>query len=162
MMNKQSGFSLIEFVIVIVILGLLAAMSSILLSQGFGAYSNSSDMLDANSQGEFAMQRMSRDIQMIRSSTDVTVAGTNQLSFIDINNNTVSYSISGTNLICTRNGNAETLASGVNNLSFTYYGSDGNTPPISNAGYVRIALTITQNNVNYTLTTSVYPRNLTG
>lgn len=162
MMKQQSGFSLIEFVIVIVILGLLAAMSALLLSQGFGAYLNSANMLDANSQGGLAIQRMSRDIQMIRSPADVTIATTNQLSFTDINNNTVAYSISGNNLILTRNGSAQTLATGVNNLTLTYYGANGMTPPSTNAGYVKIALNITQNNVNYTLTTSVYPRNLTG
>lgn len=160
-MKKQLGFSLIEFIIVIVILGILIGTSTLLLSQGFNSYLASEDLLDANSQGEIAMQRMARDIAMIRSPNDVTIAAANQLAFTDINNDDIMYSLSGTNLIITKNTVGQILARGVNSLTFLYYGADGNTPPTSNTGYVRIVLNITQNNVNYSLTTSVYARNLT-
>jgi hypothetical protein len=106
---------------------------------------------------------MARDIQLIRSPSDITTATSTQLSFTDINNNTVSYTLSGSSLNVTKNGSTQTLAVGINSLTFTYYNGSGATPPASTAltRYIQIALVVTQNNVNYTLTTSVYPRNLT-
>lgn len=162
-MPKQNGFSLIELITVIVILGIILSMSSLLLSQGFNAFSNSENLLDANSQGQVAIQRMARDIQMIRSPSDITTATSTQLSFTDIDNNTISYTLSGSNLTVTKNGNTQTLAVGIHSLTFTYYTSSGTTPPASTAltRYITIALVVTQNNVNYTLTTAIYPRNLT-
>jgi prepilin-type N-terminal cleavage/methylation domain-containing protein len=162
-MQKQKGFSLIELIIVIVILGIIAGMSALLLSQGFNAFFNSENILDANYQGQLAMQRMARDIQLIRSPADISTATSGQLSFTDINNNTVSYALSGSNLNLTKNASTQTLTIGVNNLTFTYYDENGVTPPasVSVTRYIKITMVITLNNVNYTLITTVYPRNLT-
>ncbi len=160
-MQKQYGFSLIELVIVMVILAVVAGMSALLLSQGFNAFFSSENILDANWQGQLAMQRMVRDIQMIRSPADISTATATQLTFTDINNNSISYALSGSNLNLTKNASTQTLAIGVNNLTFTYYDINGSTPPASTTltRYIKIALTITQNNTNYTLTTAIYPRN---
>ncbi len=162
MMQKQRGFSLIELIMVILILGIIIGMSSLLLSQGFNAFFSSENILDANSQGQVAMQRMARDIRLIRSPADITTATSGQLSFTDINNNTVSYVLSGSSLNVTQNANTQTLAVGVSSLTFTYYDATGTTPPASTAvtRYIKVALVITQNNVNYTLTSAIYPRNL--
>ncbi len=163
MMQTQHGFSLIELIMVILIVGIIAGMSALLVSQGFNAFFNSEDILDANSQGQLAMQRMARDIQLIRSPADISTATSGQLSFTDINNNTVSYVLSGSNLNLTKNANTQTLAIGVNGLTFTYYDQNGTTPPASTAvtRYIKVTLIVTQNNVNYTLATAIYPRNLT-
>ena len=141
MITKQNGFSLIELVTVIVILGVIAGMSAALLSQGFNAYTNSANLADSNSQGQIAIQRMIRDLQLIRSAADITVASTSQLSYTDINNNTVSYALSGSTLNLTKNGSTQALADGANSLTFTYYTNAGVTPPPSStqAGYIKIA-----------------------
>ncbi len=161
-MKKQQGFSLIEMIMVILVLGILTAMASLLLSQGLNAFSSSSDLLDANAQGQVAIQRMARDIRLVRSPADISTATSGQFSFTDINNNAVSYALSGSSLNVTKNGSTQTLAVGVNSLTFTYYDRNGTTPPASTAAtrYIKIALVITQNNVNYSLTTSLYTRNL--
>lgn len=162
-MKKQNGFSLIELIIVIVILGVIVAMSSLLLSQGFNAFFNNANIADANSQGQIAIERMTRDIRLIRSPLDISIATATQLSFTDINNNAISYTLSGSNLNLTQNSTTQTLAVGINSLTFTYYDQNGTTPPASTAAtrYIKVTLAVTQNNANYTLTTSIYPRNLT-
>lgn len=161
-MQKQYGFSLIELVIVMVMLGIIAAMSSLLLSQGFNAFFSSANILDANWQGQLAIQRMARDIQLIRSPADISTATASQLTFTDMNNNSISYTLSSSNLNLTKGINTQTLAVGINSLTFTYYDQNGATPPATTAAtrYIKIALVITQNNTNYTLTTAIYPRNL--
>lgn len=160
-MHKQYGFSLIELVMVVVILGIIAAMSSLLLSQGFNAFFTSEAILDANWQGQLAIQRMTRDIQLIRSPADISTATTTQLTFTDVNNNTISYTLSGSSLNLTKNATTQTLAVGINSLTFTYYDQNGTTPPATIAAtrYIQIGLVVTQNNTNYTLTTAIYPRN---
>ncbi len=162
-MKKQNGFSLIELITVIVILGVIVAMSSLLLSQGFNAFFNTANIADANSQGQLALERMSRDIRQIRSPSDITTATSTQLSFNDINNDAISYTLSGSNLTLTQNSTTQILAVGINSLTFTYYDQNGATPPASTAAtrFIKVTLTVTQNNANFTVSTSIYPRNLT-
>jgi prepilin-type N-terminal cleavage/methylation domain-containing protein len=160
-MQKQQGFSFIELVMVIVIIGIIAGMSTLLLSQGFNAFFSSETLLDANWQGQLAMQRMARDIQLIRSPADISTATASQLSFTDINSNSISYTLSGSNLTLTVNAVTQILATGLSSLTFTYYDKNGVTPPANTAAtrYIKITCVVTQNSVNYTLITAAYPRN---
>jgi prepilin-type N-terminal cleavage/methylation domain-containing protein len=159
-MDKQQGFTLIELVMVIVILAIITGMSSLLLSQGFNAFFTSEDVLDAQWQGQIAIQRMARDIQLIRSPADISTATSSQLSYTDINNNSISYTLSGSNLTLTKNSSAQVLAEGVNSLTFTYYNNSGSAPASNSAiRYINISIVVTQNNANYSLTTTIYPRN---
>jgi prepilin-type N-terminal cleavage/methylation domain-containing protein len=160
--HKKHGFTLIEFIMVIVILGIIAAMSSSLLSIGVTNFITGANIVNANWQGQIAIQRMTRDITLVRSSPDITTATASTFAFTDVFNNTISYTLTGSNLTLTYNGGtAQTLAAGVNSLTFSYFDNNGvSTAVLANINYVRIALNITQLGENYTLTTSVGPRNL--
>ena len=160
-LKSSQGFTLIEMIMVIVILGIIIGMSSSLLTQGLNTFSTGENIVNANWQGEIAMERMSRDILLIRSPADVTTIASNNLAFTDISNNTISYSLSGTSLNLTENGNTSILADGVQSLTFSYFDKNGaSTATTTLVRLIRISINITQNNANYTLTTAIYPRNL--
>lgn len=157
----QNGFTLIELIMVIVVLGIIIGMSSSLITQGLNAFLSGEDISDANWQGQVASQRMSRDLSLIRSPTDIATASATSITFTDIFNNSISYSLSGSSLILTQNGTAQTLADGISTLSFTYYDTNGVvTATTSLIRYIQFSINVTLNGVNYTLATLIYPRNL--
>lgn len=162
MMYSQKGFTLIEMVMVIIILAIISSMLAPLLIEGLNTFSQEENIVNANWQGQIAMARMSRDIASIRSSSDLTTIATTNLAFTDSSNNTISYSLNGTDLTLTQNGTGAVLANGIQSLTFTYFDKNGvSTATATSVRFIQIALNVIQNNVNYTLTTMIYPRNLT-
>lgn len=160
-MKSQKGFTLIELVMVIILLSIVAAIASKMLTQGLNALLTGQNVISANWQGQIAMERMSRDILLVRSPAAITTIAANNFAFTDMSNNTVSYSLSGTSLTLTQNGNSEVLANGILSLTFSYFDRNGtSTATATLVRQIRISINVTQNNANYTLTTAIYPRNL--
>ena len=160
-MQKCRGFTLLELVIVVVITGIIAASSSTLLMQGFSGYFTGRDIINASEQGSVALERMTREIRLVASSASITTATASQFSFTDVNANTISYSLSGSQLIRTYNSVSYPLADNIGGLTFTYYTSAGAvTTTIANIRYVVITLNISFTTFNYNLYATVYPWNL--
>lgn len=155
--RKICGFTLIEVVIVIVLSGIIAAVASKMLAQGFSAYLAGKNITDADWQGRVAVERMTRDLRAIPSISSISAANATQLTYTDSDGNTVNYQLSGSTLTL----NDQALANGVNSFTFSYFDSNGaSTETLSTIRYIRIAMNITQTDNNYSLTTAVYPRNL--
>jgi prepilin-type N-terminal cleavage/methylation domain-containing protein len=161
-LKKHYGFTLIELVIVITILSIIAGFGSEIISQAFTGYFDSKYLIDADWQARVALERMQRDIREVRSPTDITTAAGSNLIFVDTSGNTITYSLSGTTLNRRTNANAvQVLADGIQSIAFTYFDRNGViTATLANIRYITISLNITLNNTNYTVTTSVYGRNL--
>lgn len=156
-LKKQSGFTLIEFVVVIVIMGIIAAISSQMIATGLTSYLSNKDVLNATAQARLAIERITRDIRSVRSSSDISTATATQFTFTDTNGNSISYTLSGTSLM----RGSQVLADGIASLSFTYYDKNGSAgPATANIRYVTVALNVTQGNTNFNVDTTVYPRNL--
>lgn len=154
---KHDGFTLIELVIVIVIMGVIAVASSQLLATGLTAYLTNKNIINATAQARLALERMTRDIRAVRTSADISAASATQFTFVDTNGSSVAYSLSGTNLM----RNSQILAHGISGLTFTYYDENGNSgAAIANIKYITILLNVTEGNTNFSVDTSVYPRNL--
>jgi prepilin-type N-terminal cleavage/methylation domain-containing protein len=161
MMRLQNGFTLIEMVMVILVLSIIVGMAGSLLSQGLNTFSAGENIIDANWQGQIGMERMIRDILGIRSVNDISSASASTLSFTNTNGDTLSYTLSGTSITLTQNGSSAVLADGVQSLAFNYYDQNGSVTATPTAiRYVQITMNVTKNNVNYLLTTRIYPRNL--
>lgn len=155
--RKYQAFTLIEMVAVIIILGIIAVVGTTFLQSGFNAFFTRQDVSEANWQGRFALEQMARRIRIVRSPTDISTANASQFTFVDLNGNTDSYTLSGSTLEL----NGIPLADGVSSLTFAYL--DRNTAVtavLTNIRYVIVTLGITLNNVNYTLRTTIMPRNL--
>jgi prepilin-type N-terminal cleavage/methylation domain-containing protein len=146
--SKKKGFTLIEVVIVIVILSIIAAIGSRVLQAALNSYITNQNVSNANAQARLALERISRDVHNINAAANISTAAASQLSFTDINGNTVTYLLSGTQL--TRTG--QVLADGVSGLTFAYLNSSGGTAStIASICYVTTTLTFNTGGVNYTL-----------
>lgn len=149
-MKKYTGVTLIELIIVMVVLSILTVVSLPMLQSGFNAYLTQKQLTDANWQSRLIFARMTRDIENIPSTGNITTAAVSQLTFLDASNNSVSYTLSGSTLL--RNG--ITLANGVNSVTFGYYASDGTvTGTVANIRYISVVANVTQNNTNLTMST---------
>lgn len=156
-MKHQRAFTMIEFIIIIVILSVLSVIALPMIQAGFNAYFTQRNLSDANWQGRLALARMSRDIRNIPSAGNISTATSTQFTFTDNGNNSVSYTLSGTTL----QRNALTLANGITSATFGFYDSAGaTTGTINNIRYVSVELNITQGNTNTTLQTVINLRDV--
>ncbi len=154
---RQSGFSMVELIIVIVISSILAVIALPILQTGFHAYFSQRDLSDANWQGRLALARISRDLSSLPSTGNISTAGSTQLTFVDNNNLSVSYALSNSNL----QRNTKTLANGIGSINFAYYDSTGAvTATIANIRYVGVTLNVIQNNTNFNLSSLLSLRNI--
>ena len=163
LMNK--GFTLLEIILVIVIFGIISVAASELLSSQLNNYFTNQAIRSASLQGRYAIDSMVLHIREIKSTANLTTASAQQLSFTDLDGNTISYRQSGTNLLYSYNGTETTLLSGLvssTGLQFSYLGSNGfklsGTPAVTQIKYINININILSNNVNYSLRTTVFLR----
>src|SRR5574341_583889 len=71
--NPQSkGFTLVEIVITIVLIGILSGIAAMIILQGVRAYSDEQSRSDVHYQARLALERMAREIRMIRSTADMS------------------------------------------------------------------------------------------
>jgi prepilin-type N-terminal cleavage/methylation domain-containing protein len=158
--KSTCGFSLVELVIVIAILSIVVAGVSQLLTVGFNSYFMGKNIISADWQGRVAIEKMTRDLHLVRSRNDIVMASSNSFSFISIDGSPISYSQVGSQLI----RNTSVLAGGVQSLSFQYFDSTGSylgaSPVVTNIRYIVISLNVTSNNASYVTNTAVYPWNL--
>ena len=165
---RPGGFSLIELVLTLLILGIIAAVGSRFALQGIRSYSIEQDRGDAHSQTRLAVERVAREARAIRSCADImgaaNPAGT--LSFTDTSGTSVAFGVAGGNL--TRGGSI--LAQGVTSAQpFRFLDMNGaastSCPPpgtpaaATDIWFVEIDLTCAQGGVSLRVRSRVHPRN---
>ncbi len=157
--NNSRGFTLIEIVITIVLVGILSGIAAMIILQGVRAYSDEQSRSDVHYQARLGMERMAREIRLIRSATaaDITAMTAINLQFTDITNAAVNYNYANPNI----QRNAIGLATGITAFNFRYFQQDGATTTLAaaNVWYVEIDLTATQGSESLQLRTRVHPRN---
>ena len=84
------GFTLLEVVITLLLLGLFVGVLSTFVSSGFKAYFHGQELNESAAQARLALARMTRDLRALKPS-QIQVAGSTYLSFIDSEGVTVSY-----------------------------------------------------------------------
>lgn len=156
--QRGTGFTLIEMVVVIAVLGILAASAAGLFSSGTQAYISGKQGNILAARGQLALERMVRDLRLVRSATvtDLTITPSTQISFIQTTGATVSYTVSGATLM----RNTQPLADSVTALNFTYLQRDAKTlaASVGQVYYITAALTFTEGNSTLTLRATVHPR----
>jgi len=169
----EHGWTLIELVMVIVILGLLAAMGAGLLSSLFQSYFAARDITSSDGQARAAFERMTRELRQVRSATaaDLDVASTAQVRFIDTDGNGVCFyrdaatsrlmrSADGPATACGTTS-AQPLSDFIAGLSFAYYLNAGitTTSVPGSVYYVTVRVDVKDNVVTDTLRATIHPRN---
>jgi MSHA biogenesis protein MshO len=164
-MKNSSGFTLIEMVIVIVLVGILATIAATIIMQGVRAYSDEQSRSDAHYQARLAVERMSREIRLIRGNADISVMNGTLLRFTDINGSQMGFRLNGGNIERTEDNAVswQTLATNITGTGgniFTYLDDNGATTAASTSLWlVQIQFIATQGTESIDIRTTVHPRN---
>jgi len=71
--------------------------------------------------GRMAMERMLREIRMIKDTTSILTAGAATFEFVDTNDNDIVFTFSAGAITRAENGTTNTLLGNVSSVTFTYY-----------------------------------------
>lgn len=137
-MNNSRGFTLIELVLVIILIGIIAGVIALPLLEGTKGWFQATTRETITESGRVAMERMTREIRSTRrtAANNPCILSAAATSFVFSNyssdcSNPVTFDISGTNI--RRSG--INLANNVQSLTFSYY--DANNAPTAVAANVR-------------------------
>ena len=157
---RQLGFSLVELIVVIVVLGIVASMGAMVVRDGLLGYLRGREITSADWQGRLALERITRELRDVAApgsaSIDVASCGSPGFSFIDITASSISYSLATPTLL--RNG--QPLADNVSGLRFYCLQSDGQTYTTTPSAvyYVTISMIVSTANTSATYRSTVKPR----
>lgn len=166
-MLKKQGFSIIEFIVVIIILGILSGVGINFMLEVGRARLFQWQRKEISESAKIAIDRMSREIRRINSKTSVYTATSSAFRFIDIDSSDVTYDLSGSSLRRNQGGTINVLADNVSALTFTYYNSSGAAIviPVVNPGQtdirmIQIDINFTYNDQQFKIRSQVTPRRL--
>ena len=158
------GFSLLELIMVMVVLGIVAAVAAPFLSASFQSYFTGKDISETDWQARVALERMSRELRSVRAPADLIITSANDITFTDVDGNSTRY-CRGTVGGCpgaagelTRNN--QPLATGISALTFSFLTRTGAVTAVAaNVFYITVAFTATQNTIIKSFQATVSPRN---
>lgn len=151
-MRNNQGFTLIETIMVIALLGIVAAIIAIPLSQAVKGWFQSTSREGVSQSGRIAIERMTREIRNTARKSDntpcISTATATSLSFSDLSGNltlcnSVTFSWAGAGNPVVRG--ADILADNVSSLNILYYDSNNNiTGTLANIRRLSIEIVSTQ------------------
>jgi prepilin-type N-terminal cleavage/methylation domain-containing protein len=139
------GFTLIEVVLVITIMGLIVVIGVPLIYEASQSQTVITQMANASTQVDSALQSMVKQIRIIRANnhTGITFAGSTLLMITTTTGEQIRYRLSSGNLLMQTASGSGVLADNVETLHFTYYDSAGQiTATVANIHYVKITLKV--------------------
>jgi type II secretory pathway pseudopilin PulG len=168
-LKGTGGFTLIEIILVCVLIGVIASVIIPPLYQGAQSFTVSETRGDLTSQARQAATRMIRELRNVQkeanNTPNITAAAATSITFVDVLDNTITFSLSGSTL--QRNSNP--LVEQVSSLQFRYFnGSNAElTPPLSatdmdNVRRVMLTLTLAEGGLTVAVTEQTFLRELTG
>lgn len=157
MQKKDVGFSLMELVIVMVILGVVAAASMKPMMQGLTTYTTSKDLSILDWQVNMALEEITRKARSIMRTASITTASASQFVFVDSTNTTQNYRLSAGNIL----ENSAVLVGNATGLSFIYYTRTGvATTTISAIRFVQPTITVSLGGNVISYTTAINLQNI--
>ena len=159
---RQLGFTLVELVVVIVVLGIIASMGAVVLRDGMLGYLRGREITSADWQGRLALERITRELRDVAPSSGGTVniantsCNSSTFAFSDIEAAPISYTQSTTTLL--RNG--QPLADNVTGLRFYCLQNDGQTYSTipSAVYYITVSMIVSTENTSAAYRSTVRPR----
>jgi prepilin-type N-terminal cleavage/methylation domain-containing protein len=153
---RERGFSLIEMILVIVIVGIIATVGAQLMGTGFQLYFTGRDTLNVDAQARLALERMTRELRTVRPATGLTLAPATEVNFTDVDGTAVRYYLNAGDLM----RNTQVLAGGVSGLGAVYTDSSGAVTAVpAQVLYISIQFTVTQGGMSSPYRATVSPRN---
>jgi len=98
----KKGFTLVEAVVTMVLIGIMAVVFGLYIREGFSAWEWLSGQKTLASSCRLTVFRMNRELRRIRSLADLTTYTSTEVQFTDIDGANVDFTQSGTDLL--RNG----------------------------------------------------------
>lgn len=151
--KRQRGFTLVELIITVVVLGILAAVGSSMFSDTFMTARMVNASQSSADQARYAMERLAREIREVKYSGNAyaisstmspgatTMAFTRAISGSDV---TVTINKSGTDLTLDYSGTTSTLASDVTAFTLDFLQLDNTATTLASAvRFVVITVTVT-------------------
>ncbi len=161
--NTGAGFTLVECVIVILVVGVISSVLAVIILKGVGAFDSIVTRGSLMEEAEFSMEKMTREIRNIRSVAEIAEADSDRFRFIDVNGHDITYSTENSMLV--RNG--KMVSGNLHFLGFSYFDSGGGSliPPVENPGGIRaveVELIFSRRRWEVGIETRVRPRNSPG
>ena len=159
---RQPGFSLVELIVVIVVLGIVAGMGAMVMRDGILGYMRGREITTSDWQGRLALERMTRELRDMAAPNYSNIAATScnsaTFAFSDIDAVPISYTQSTTTLL--RNGLQ--LADNVTGLRFYCLQSDGQTFTTTPSAvyYITVSMIVSTANTSAAYRSTVKPRNI--
>lgn len=148
----QAGFTLIELIVAVVVLGFVAILGGPVLQVVFDSYLTETRIQEVDSRARHALERLVRELRGARLASLGAGGGLTSLTFTDQDGTSVLYNLASGNLQRTTGGVARVLADGVTVLTFDVV-TTAATPSI------RVVAAFTQGNQVGNFESLVYPRN---
>jgi prepilin-type N-terminal cleavage/methylation domain-containing protein len=161
--SRTTGFTLLEVIVTLVIIGALGAMGATLMSRGFLNYFVAREISRDDAQGRLAFERMARELRTVRSTADLNIGVANQITITDFDQTVIVYrrNAGTSQLERSQDGGAtfQPLADNVSTLTISYLQNDGTTAAAvaANVYYITVLLTIVSSNVNLTYRSTLKP-----
>ncbi|MEI8012419.1 MAG: type II secretion system protein [Candidatus Omnitrophota bacterium] len=165
-MKKNTAFTLIELVMVIVLVGIIFGVTAPLMLEVGRNWQLAQGRNELCESAKVAMDRMVREIRQVKDKTSVITATAVTFKFIDVDNNTITFSTASGHLMRTVGTTANQLADNVTAVSFTYYNASESViaspsvnPSATNIARIVIGLTLSSGS-SLSLESGVVPRSL--
>jgi len=163
-----SGFTIIELVVTITVLAAMGWMGVSAMLSGVDAWTDFNYKKDLLTDARMAVDRMAREIRMVKDLTAIITAGPQQLSFTDTNGKVISFTLDSGMIERSEDSVTNGLLANVTDLSFTYYDSSDSViaepvirPSETDMRRVKIAVSLAKaSGRTVNLQTDVWPRNL--
>lgn len=151
----KKGFTVIELIIVMVVIGILAAISAPLIDQAARSAGMIYDVSDVSAQGKTSFTQFLRALRSVQSISAMT---SSSLSYTDIDHKNIAITYSSNVIYRSENGGtARSWLTDVDSLSLTYQDSAGATTATpANVRYVTVNIGLNKNGSTQTLKETVY------
>ena len=151
-MRRVEGLSLIELVMVIVILGILAAFIGPILYNAMRSYDSGQSAVLTQAKLRYAMERMARELREIRRQTtdatfaDVTAMGATSIAFFKTDGTQVILAASGNQINLSYAAVTGMLTDQLGAFSLAYFQQDAVTVAATSASiaFVQISLAVSE------------------
>lgn len=161
MAKVQKGFTIIEVVLVILIIGIVSTVGAQVIVQSFLAQQTAKEVLESTMAADMALERMSRELRQAQSFSSALAT---QIAFVDYQGNAINYSQRGTQLLRSQNGQtAQVLCQPISGITFSFLDKNLQTTNVNTAiTFIQISLSVTRTQgLPITVSSGIFSREAT-